>query len=117
MKITYDRIFDIILHIPSGRVATYGQIAGLVPGCTPRMVGYALASLKPGAAVPWFRVINRQGRISLRSDGGEDRLQRHLLEAEGIDFDKAGRVDLEKYGWRGVNDCGPMADESGESGS
>ncbi|MFZ5518885.1 MAG: MGMT family protein [Candidatus Zhuqueibacterota bacterium] len=105
--IKYDSINHVIRQIPYGKVATYGQIAGLVPGCTPRMVGYALASLKPGTDVPWFRVINRHGKISLRSDGGEDALQRHLLEAEGIQFDRTGRIDLEKIGWRGLSNSGP----------
>ena len=63
------------------------------------MVGYALASLKPGTDVPWQRVVNSQGKISLRSDGIEDELQRHLLESEGVTFDQNGRIDLSKFGW------------------
>jgi len=80
-------------------VASYGRIAAIVGKCTPRMVGYALAALKPGSDVPWQRVVNSQGKISLRSDGIEDELQRHLLEAEDVFFDQNGRIDLEKFGW------------------
>lgn len=63
------------------------------------MVGYALAVLKPDSDVPWQRVVNSQGKISLRSDGIEDEFQRHLLEAEGVFFDQNGRIDLEEFRW------------------
>jgi len=86
----------VVRRIPSGRVATYGQVAELagLEGRA-RQVGYALHHSPPG--VPWHRVINARGFISARaaSDWGE--LQRKLLEAEGIEFDLEGRVDLEKY--------------------
>ena len=97
----YDRIYAVIRQIPNGKVATYGQIAGIVGDCTARMVGYALASLQPGTDVPWQRVINSQGKISIRSDGGESNIQRQLLEGEGIRFEKNGRVNLKNYGWDG----------------
>lgn len=97
----YDRIYQVIRQIPNGKVATYGQIAGIVGNCTARMVGYALASLQPGTDVPWQRVINSLGKISLRSDGGEDDIQRQLLVDEGVSFDKTGRADLDKFGWEG----------------
>lgn len=60
-----------------------------------RWVGYAMARCP--ANVPWFRVINRKGGLSLRP-GHEH--QRALLEDEGVVFSEAGRVDLERYGWR-----------------
>jgi methylated-DNA-protein-cysteine methyltransferase-like protein len=63
------------------------------------MVGYAMAAT-PEADIPWHRVINSQGRISPRTHEGGDRLQRLLLEAEGIEFDETGRVDLSRAGWR-----------------
>jgi methylated-DNA-protein-cysteine methyltransferase-like protein len=50
--------------------------------------------------VPWQRVINAQGKVSQRRGGGE-KLQRHLLEEEGVVFDEHDRVDLKKYGWTG----------------
>lgn len=95
----YDRIYQVIREIPHGKVATYGQIAGIVGDCTARMVGYALASLPAGTDVPWQRVINSLGKISLRSDGGEDDIQRKLLVGEGVSFDKTGRVDFDQFGW------------------
>jgi methylated-DNA-protein-cysteine methyltransferase-like protein len=95
----YDRIYEVIRQISPGKVATYGQIAKIVGECTPRMVGYALAALKPGSDVPWQRVINSQGKISLRNDGCESIEQRLLLEGEGVHFNQKGIVDLEKFGW------------------
>jgi methylated-DNA-protein-cysteine methyltransferase-like protein len=51
--------------------------------------------------IPWQRVINYKGGISLRSSGSGELLQQKLLEAEGIKFDKSGRADLEHYRWEG----------------
>lgn len=82
-------------------MATYGRVAELagLPGHA-RQVGYALAALPSGSAVPWHRVINAQGRISLRRDGpGSDLPQRARLEREGVVFDAGGRVSLKKFGW------------------
>ncbi|MCB0192301.1 MAG: MGMT family protein [Anaerolineae bacterium] len=99
----YERVYIVIRHIPAGQVATYGQIANLVDGCTARMVGYALAALDPHSNVPWQRVINSQGKISLRSGGIGSALQRQILEAEGVVFDEKGRVDFKKFGWPGID--------------
>ena len=77
-------------------MATYGQIAKIVGNCTARMVGYALAATPEDIKIPWHRVINSQGKISLVAL--ED-LQRKLLESEGIIFDNSGRVNLNKYRW------------------
>ena len=60
----YVRIYDLVRQIPPGKVATYGQIAGVVGGCTARMVGYAMAAVPEGLDVPWQRVINAKGKIS-----------------------------------------------------
>lgn len=82
-------------------MATYGQVAALagLPGYA-RQVGYALAALPGGSAVPWHRVLNAQGRISLRRDGPQAGLpQRLRLEREGVAFDAAGRVALARFGW------------------
>ena len=99
---SYPRIYAVVRRIPKGRVATYGQIATLagIPGQA-RLVGYAMFALPRTTAVPWQRVINAQGRISLRGDGGGAALrQRMLLEREGVEFDARDRVSLGKYGWR-----------------
>lgn len=97
----YTRIYAVIRQIPPGRVATYGQIAVIVGGCTARMVGYALSATPANGDVPWQRVINSQGKISLRAISGENALQRQLLEEEGIHFSAQGKVDLRQYRWPG----------------
>jgi methylated-DNA-protein-cysteine methyltransferase-like protein len=97
----YDRIYAVVRQIPAGRVATYGQIAQMVGGCTARMVGYAMAALPFDTNVPWQRVINRQGKISPRSSGSGSALQRQLLEAEGIQFDARDQVDFAEVAWSG----------------
>jgi methylated-DNA-protein-cysteine methyltransferase-like protein len=96
----YERIYATVHKVPAGRVATYGQIAKLAGRCGARQVGYALAALREGSDVPWQRIINSEGRISLRSSGGHDELQRRLLEEEGVEFSPGGRVDLGRYLWR-----------------
>ena len=98
----YEKIYTLVRKVPRGRVASYGQIAGLVDRCTPRMVGYAMAAVPEGSDIPWHRIINSQGRVSPRSAGDGSLVQRVLLESEGISFDAAGHVDLEKVGWRGT---------------
>ena len=64
-----------------------------------RAVGYALHNLPAGSDVPWWRVINATGAISLKGRGAQADLQRALLEAEGIRFDANGRTDLARYRW------------------
>ena len=89
----------MIRKIPRGHVATYGQIARLagLPGHA-RQVGYALHALHGSTTVPWQRVINAAGRISLRPfTGGVS--QRMLLEREGVEF-SGDRVSLTRYGWK-----------------
>ena len=96
----YDRVIEVVRQIPCGRVATYGQIALIAGECTPRMVGYCLASLDAGSDdVPWQRVINAQGKISPRAAGFGALLQRELLEQEGVEFSDAGRVSFRRFGW------------------
>ena len=95
----YKQIHEIIRLIPSGKVATYGQIAEIVGGCNARMVGYAASSVPLNSDIPWQRVINYKGRISQRKSVSDVLLQQKLLEAEGIKFDKSGRTDLEYYLW------------------
>lgn len=99
---TYQRIYRTVMKIPRGRVATYGQIARIAgfPNQA-RLVGYALHSLSNDrdAKVPWHRVVNGRGQISLSEFDGAD-LQQRLLESENIQFDSKGRIDLERYLWK-----------------
>jgi methylated-DNA-protein-cysteine methyltransferase related protein len=100
----YQRIYAIVRQIPTGKVATYGQISHIVPGCNARMVGYAMAALRDvneGEPVPWQRVINSQGKISLTGEGAA--IQRQLLEEEGVQFDAQGIVDFNEFGWLGMD--------------
>ena len=97
----YERIYAVVRQIPAGKVTTYGQVAASVGQCTARMVGYAMAALSHDTDVPWPRVINRQGRVSLRESGHGSAHQRLILEEEGIRFDTQGRIDLEVFGWLG----------------
>jgi methylated-DNA-protein-cysteine methyltransferase-like protein len=100
MKVRYGEIQRIVSLIPKGRVATYGQIAELarIPGQA-RRVGYALSALPEGSPIPWHRVVNARGEISLRSQEGAEALQRDLLQKEGIKFEK-GKLSLERYQWK-----------------
>lgn len=98
----YERIYAVVRRIPRGRVATYGQVAALagLPRQA-RLVGYALHALPEHSGLPWHRVINAQGRISLgRGQPGGDLAQRFRLEAEGVRLDPRGLVPLERFRWR-----------------
>ena len=99
---TFDqRVWSQVARIPHGRLATYGQIAELIGafGCA-RQVGWALRRLKLPSTVPWHRVVNAQGRISMSlSREGSDWIQRDLLLAEGIPVDVEGRLPLRQFLW------------------
>ena len=97
----YQNIHQIISLIPSGKVATYGQIAEIVGRCKARMVGNATSAIPQDSDIPWQRVINYKGGISQRTSGSGGLLQQKLLEAEGIEFDQYGRTDLELFRWKG----------------
>ena len=96
------RFYAVVGQVPAGCVATYGQIALLAgfPG-NARQVGYALAALPEESGVPWQRVINAEGRISIRHLCRAAEEQRILLEAEGIEFDSRGFIDWQRFGWEG----------------
>ena len=91
-----------MLAIPAGRVCPYGEVARLagLPGAA-RRVGAALTGLPSDTALPWHRVINAQGRISLPAGSPAHALQRARLEAEGVEFKVNGKVDLHRFGWTG----------------
>lgn len=98
----YAAIYRVVARIPRGRVATYGQVAVLagVPGQA-RLVGYALHALREGSRVPWHRVVNAEGRISLRSgdEAPMHLVQRRRLEGERVRFDTSGRIPLGRFRW------------------
>ena len=98
----HQSIYEVVCRIPSGCVATYGQVASLagLPGHA-RLVGYALHNLPDDSDVPWHRVVNAGGGISLDREYGAGALQRSLLESERIRFDSHGKIDLSTFGWDG----------------
>lgn len=97
----YPLVYAVVRRIPAGRVATYGQVARLagLPRHA-RLVGYALHALPDASPVPWHRVVNAKGAISLRGDGaGHDVLQRLMLRREGVRFRRDGTLPLDEYRW------------------
>ncbi len=94
---TYERIYAIVRRIPVGRVSTYGRIAAAAGASGPRQAGYALHSLRGGTGVPWHRVVNAMGSISVR--GTAAITQQLKLHAEGVEFGAGGRIDLARFGW------------------
>jgi methylated-DNA-protein-cysteine methyltransferase-like protein len=93
------RVVEVVKSIPPGKVATYGQLAAMAGNPRgARQVVRVLASLSAKAGLPWHRVINSKGTISLTGAGFDE--QKALLEAEGAAVDGRGAVDLKKYQWR-----------------
>ena len=96
------RVYGLVARIPAGRLATYGQIAELLGAYgSARQVGWALRRLPLPSTVPWQRVVNAQGRISMDpSRQGSDWIQRELLLAEGIAVAADGRLPLAAHRWQ-----------------
>ena len=103
MEHSFDRrVWQAVSLIPHGQLATYGQIADLIGayGCA-RQVGWALRRLTLPNDVPWHRVVNAKGRISMSlSREGSDWIQRELLMEEGVPADAEGRLPLREWLWR-----------------
>ena len=92
-------VIKLIKSIPRGKVATYGQIAclsGFYPSV--RRVVWILHSCSEQEGLPWHRVVNRRGAISLKPGAGYEK-QKAMLKKEGIGFDEKGRIDLDRYLW------------------
>ncbi len=95
----YEQVWTWVKEIPQGKVVTYGQIAtALGSPRAARAVGYAMYSVQD-ADIPWHRVINSKGHISLGGQLARPELQRQLLLQEGITFDREGRIELKTYQW------------------
>lgn len=91
----FEKIYALAREIPHGRVTTYGQLGAMVGLTDMRYVGDAMNACPDD--VPWQRVINSRGTISM--GGATGAKQRALLEEEGIMFDENGRVDFGEVGW------------------
>lgn len=97
---TNHRIWQVVAAIPMGKVATYGgvaQKAGMARAA--RRVGVALRGLPGNTKIPWHRVVNAQGRISLPGGSAPHNIQKSRLEHEGVIFKANGAIDLLRYGW------------------
>ena len=105
-----ETVYMIVRRVPSGVVTTYGQVAAMIPPpgnmalphyqrIRAQWVGRAMRNSPEG--VPWQRVVNSQGGISLPAGSRSAAIQRMRLEAEGIEFDRNGRVNLARFGWSG----------------
>ncbi|MFN7973672.1 MAG: MGMT family protein [Acidobacteriota bacterium] len=91
-----ERVYALVRTIPKGRVMTYGQIAGILQGLSPRAVGWAMHACPRD--VPWQRVVNASGGMSTeRIPDIPPGLQRRLLEREGVIFGKSGKIDLDVH--------------------
>jgi methylated-DNA-protein-cysteine methyltransferase-like protein len=101
-KSFYEKVYETVKKIPKGKVISYGGVASLLgkPNCA-RAVGYALKNipLNEHPNVPWHRVINSKGIISIKSYPGSRDMQKKLLEDEGVIPDEKGIIDFKKYGW------------------
>jgi methylated-DNA-protein-cysteine methyltransferase-like protein len=113
----YKIVWDIVRQVPIGTVTTFGQIASMIPvpegvdpddyaRLGPRWVGDAMNAVSrvDEPTVPWHRVINAKGTISLPENSKGAALQRARLRAEMIEFDDKERVDLDEFGWEGADD-------------
>ena len=102
-KSFYDRIYEAVLQIPYGKVATYGQIATMAGnGRAARAVGNALHINPAPDVIPCYRVVNANGRLAPHFAFGGADVQKELLEAEGVEVID-NKVDLAKYQFRGYN--------------
>jgi methylated-DNA-protein-cysteine methyltransferase-like protein len=92
-------VYALVRQIPPGKVLSYGRVAQLigVPNGA-REVGWAMSILKSDD-VPWHRVVNAQGRVSIKGSPEAAALQRARLEAEGITFNERDALDMERYLW------------------
>jgi methylated-DNA-protein-cysteine methyltransferase-like protein len=92
------RVYQIIAAIPSGRITTYGDVARMAGSPrAARQVGGVLKRLPEGSRLPWHRVVNRTGQISLT--GSDLSRQRQALLAEGVQVSGDGKIDLPRYRW------------------
>lgn len=97
-----DSVYRLVAKCPRGKVVSYGGVAAMLgkPRAA-RAVGTALRELPDNSKVPWWRVINSSGQISIRGITNIAALQRALLEREGVKFNRSGKIDWEKFGWSG----------------
>lgn len=92
------RVLEIVSLIPNGRVVSYGQVA-LYAGAprAARQVGWILNKLPEDTALPWWRVVNNQGRVSIKGSKYSAELQKQLLMQEGVEVSEDLTFEIEQY--------------------
>jgi len=107
----FEQVYKVVRCIPPGKVSSYGRIAAMLghPRAA-RAVGYALSALRQpekegytSTNVPWQRVVNSQGRISIRHREQTANKQALILRDEGVVVNENGRIDLDIYLWKGLH--------------
>ncbi len=94
-----EAFFQVLASIPVGKVTSYGKVAELAGmGRGARLVGRWLGQLPDGTRLPWHRVLNSQGKLSLPPESTSGAEQRRRLMAEGV-LVRNGRVNLRQHGW------------------
>ncbi|KAA3656201.1 MAG: cysteine methyltransferase [Chloroflexi bacterium] len=108
----YKQVYKVVQRIPAGKVTSYGRIANMLGRHNAaRAVGYALSSLKhpdsddpyTSATVPWQRVINSQGRISINHRETTANRQAIILREEGVEVSEELRVNMDVFLWEGLH--------------
>lgn len=96
-----EKIWQVVASIPAGCVASYGQVAAMAGlARAARLVGRTLKNLPKDTNLPWYRVVNGQGEISLPKASPVYYIQKQQLEAEGVAFNPNGKINLKKFGWQ-----------------
>jgi methylated-DNA-protein-cysteine methyltransferase-like protein len=95
-------VYRVVRRCPRGKIVSYGGVAAMLgqPRAA-RAVGRALNVLPDASNVPWWRVVNSRGEVSIRGVQHGEILQRTLLEKEGVKFERNGRISWKQYGWDG----------------
>jgi methylated-DNA-protein-cysteine methyltransferase-like protein len=108
-KSFFEQVYAVVRRIPPGTVTSYGRVAQMLgrPNAA-RAVGYALSALKDNddnkhGNVPWHRVVNSQGRISIKNREYSARQQATLLRDEGVVVSEDLHIDLEEFLWEGLH--------------
>ena len=101
MEATKDqKIWQVVLSIPEGKVASYGQVAAMAGlGRQARYIGRALGKLPAGHSVPWYRVIRSNGQIAFPEGTETFRTQKELLTQEGVEVED-GKIKMSRYQWQ-----------------
>lgn len=100
----FNKVYIVVAKIPSGKVATYGQISEIIGGHqNARVVGWAMKAAPAHLHLPCHRVVNKTGILAPSHVFGDVELQRTMLEAEGITFKEDGRIDVKKHLWDGLS--------------